>query len=253
MTELSNVFKAFANLPADDADDLHNWVTKSCHPRDVPNYEDAHLDILRLWLRAATGIQWVRGYEEGSRDSVDPDFAPTEGQYGTVHFIRPDETDRANIISMELDEASGDFCQISYVPMDYIYQLEVFRDAGEGNNREEYANVQKPIGSAVDPLMHLRARLELPIFQSALTEYCLYLEDAPLRVLTNIPAIVQGGYERRATAQLRVLALVSGSIRVPGSNQIDLEFCDRVPTSALTIDANTAETLKGLCTEVDNI
>ncbi len=251
MTELSNVFSVFDNLPAQDADDLHDWITKSCHPRDVPNYEDAHINIMLLWLRAATGVHWVRGYEEGSRDNVDSGFAPTEGQYGTLTLIRADETDRANVIKTELNEPSGDFCQISYVPMDFIYQLEVFRDAGEGNNREEYGDIQRPIGSAIDPLMHLRARLELPIFQRALNEYCLYLEDSPLRVLTNIPVIVQGGYERRATAQLRVLALVSGSIRVPGANQIDLEFCDRVSTSSLTVDLNTADELQGECAQVD--
>ena len=246
MSELSVAFEAFENLPAADADDLHNWITRSCHKRDVPNYEDAHVDIMRLWLRAVTGIQWVRGYEEGSRDGVDAAFNPTEGQYGTVHFLRPEESDRANYIRSERDD-SGDFCQISYVPMDYIYRLEIFRDAGEGNNNEEYADVQRPIGSAIDPFVHLRARLELPIFQQALQEYCMYLEEVPFRVLTNNPEVIQGGYERRAIGEIRVLALVSGSIRVPGFDQIDLEFCDSVGTDPLSIDADTADSLVGDC------
>jgi len=246
MAELTSIFDVFNGLPAADAADAHDWVTKNCDELGVPNYEDAHVDIIRFWLRALTGINWHRAFEHGARDNVDENFTEKDGQFGTVHFMRMEEGDQ--LPSIENKRApSGDFCQVSSVPTTYIYRLEVYRDAGGATAWQENSVIQAPIGSAVDVFKRVMTRLQLPIFQEALRQYCIEYFDQPLRLLPNIPVEVNSRYERRAIADLTVDTVITGSIRVPGADDIEVEFCDELGAQPLIINDETKDLISGSC------
>lgn len=221
--KITDMFEVFQGLPALDDTDLARWVTRSCAKRDVANYEDALLDVVRVWLHALTGVSFVRAYEHGDRDEVVN--GSKDGQYGTVHLLRAEATRYADKMVMSQNEG-GDFCQISATPLRFVFRVEVFREAGQANNQQAHDVVQTPMGSAPDPFLHAIPRLRLTIFKQALAEYCLQLEDEPMRLLTNIPEMVNSRYERRAMAELSIVGHVSGSIRVPGANAVEWGFCD---------------------------
>jgi hypothetical protein len=216
MAYLTNIFKTFERLPAASDQDLQDWVTLNCAPRNVADYEDSHVNVIRAWMYALTGIPWYRAYEHGARPNA---------QYGTVHFSRVNElTSYSERVEYEQRE-NGDFCKIIKTPVEFVYILSVYRETGEATNQQEPTINDQPIFSAPDPLLQAKARAGLSIFQNALREYCLQYRDNPFGFITNLPQEITGRYEHRATTELRIIAFLTGSVRIVGAHEVNVNFC----------------------------
>lgn len=239
--EAFNAFQAFADyqsiVGAPD-NEVSRLLQEQCGELTTGNWEDQMLTNLTRVFRFATGVPWVRGWENAARPDETLTGVP-DGQYGTIYLLEatPKGTPcrvQENVVNAEApDGFSKDFCERWSQQWCFTFQLDVYRDAGVANRSQENTDIQGPIGSAFDVLSRLQMRLHHTPFRDALKEKGIQYQSRMLSMLRSMPREVQGTWETRANTELTVFAQVTDTMRIPGippNTEVDvgLDECDPV-------------------------
>ncbi len=234
-----NAFKCYQDLLGATDEQLCLLLARGCTDAPLVSYQDAFTALLVRVFGLATGIPWVRAYEQGHR----PDEAATgvhDGQYGTIHMLSFEQAMSEPLRTWELPENEQDICECIALHGKYTFQLDVYRDAGAAVRCPQGEAVQRPTGSAIDVLMRLLLRMQFNIFRDALQERCIQYGSRPIQGIQNIPELVKETWESRATANLELFASPSTSMQLPAASnycEIPLELCapDDVPVPEPTV------------------
>ena len=212
---LSERFPAYAclkDIAGASEGELTDWLSLSVDEEPVANYEDAVLECLISWLRAVTGVPWVRGFEDGARPS---------GQYGTVCILR---TDSIGCKTRSCREFKGDLVETISQPVRISVQLDAYRDSGRASNCEESDAIQKPLGSAPDVLNRLRLRMCHQAHRDALADYGLSFDGEGIEAVNTAPTQRQNDWEWRASADFALLGTQCSTMRVNALRSVPLEL-----------------------------
>ena len=215
---------------------LMQMIAYACGDLPFANYEDAFLEVLLRYFRHISGVPWVRAWQQGARptDQSTDGFIPANGQYGTIQLLSFEPHSIPSHTYESRADADGqpiatDVCEMISMSGKYVFQLDVYRDAGEGNrNQQGGATAQTPTGSAFDVLIRIRTRMHHFINKMALRQYCIQHKDSALTGITNLTGVlVQETYEGRSTARFECYAQPASKMRlpvIPSSEFIEFEF-----------------------------
>jgi hypothetical protein len=223
MTPVQNfsAFKDLQELTGATDSEIEAMLVYGCKQSPAANFEDVVTEHLLRLFRAITGVQWIRGWEQGAR----PD-----GQFATVwlygsKMIGPPEVEYVTVIDGATNTVLPDLCEVVYQHIQYQFQLDSYRDNGAGNRNQDGAVQQGPKFSAVDVLTRLTTAFGHSRFRDALREQCLYLNSKPFGDIRNLAKpLVQNTYEGRANVDFFVHVRTMSSLRSPAYGNIDWGF-----------------------------
>lgn len=220
----SDAFAAFKDLQdltdATDAE-IMGMLAFGCKAGVAANFEDVLTEHLLRLFRHITGVDWVRGWEQGAR----PDK-----QYGTIWLygaktIGAAEVEYAKVLDSTTGEEFQDLCEVVYQTFEFQFQLDVWRDSGVPNRNQEITSTTSPRLSAHDVVVRLITAFGHPRFRSALAEQCVYLGSPPFGATRNLAKEMrQNTFESRATVDFFVRVRPISSLRSPTFEDVDWGF-----------------------------
>jgi hypothetical protein len=223
-------FAAFQDLKdltqATDAE-LAGMLAFGCSPSLPVSYEDVVTEHIMRLFRHITGVDWVRGWEQGAR----PDK-----QYGTIWMfgaktVGSYEIEYQRVINGATSMVLPDLCEVSYQTFEYQFQLDVYRDNGTANRNQDITTITGPRLSAVDVMLRLITAMGHPRFREALAEKCIYLGSPTFGPIRNLAKpMIKSTYEGRASVDFYVRVRPISSLRSPTFGTVDWGFV--CPTDA---------------------
>lgn len=220
----ADAFAAFQDLKdltqASDAE-LAGMLAYGPMATPIANYEDAVTERLLRLFRAITGVPWIRGWEHGAR--------PT-GQYGTIwlystKLIGLPTVELARVIQGSTNTVLTDLCEVARQPIEYRFQLDVYRDGGAATRNQQGASDTAPRLSAADVLLRLAIAANLTRVRQALSDACLAFGSPAFGQVRNLAKeLAKNTYETHANVDLYIRAAPVASMRSPTYGVVDWGF-----------------------------
>jgi hypothetical protein len=220
----SEAFAAFTDLQDATAatdEQLKGMLAFGCKAGIAANFEDVMTEQLIRLFRHITGVQWIRGWEQGAR----PD-----AQHATVWLygakpIGSGEVEYQEVFNSQTNALETDLCEVVYQTFEYQFQLDVFGDSGVPSRNQELADTTGPRLSAADVLTRLITAFGHPRFRAALAESCLFLGYPPFGIVRNYAKpLIQNTNESRAGVDFFIRARPISSLRSPTFSNVDWGF-----------------------------
>lgn len=213
-------FKDLQELTQATDEQIEQMLIYGCAAAPDANYEDVITQHLLRLFRHITGVDWVRGWEQGAR----PDK-----QFATIWLYALKVQGTSEVEYAKVYDANNvllpDLCEIVYQHVQYQFQLDVYRDNGVSNRNQEITTQSGPRYSAVDVLTRLITALAHPRFRRALAEKCVHLGTPAFGQVRNFAKpLVQNTFESRAGADFFVTVRTASSLRSPAFGNIDWGF-----------------------------
>lgn len=217
-TEAFAAYKCLQDLTQATDAEVASMLVYGCKAGEPANFEDVVTQHLLRLFRHITGVDWIRGWEQGARP--DKQYS-TIWLYGAKTVGQP-EVEYHNVYRASDGVLLDDLCEVVYQTFEYQFQLDSYRDNGLPNRQQEIAAAGGPQYSAFDVLTRLIAALGHPRHRAALAEKCVYLGSPAFGQVRNYAKpIIQNTFEGRAGVDFFVRVRPISSIRAPTFDTID--------------------------------
>lgn len=212
-------YKDLQDLTQATDEEISGMLIYGCRIGEPANFEDVVTQHLLRLFRHITGVDWIRGWEQGVRP--DKQYA-TLWLYAAKTIGQP-EVEYHPVIDATTGERLDDYCEVVYQTFEYQFQLDSYRDNGVPNRQQEVAaNPTAPRYSAFDVLTKLITALGHPRHRSALAEKCVFLGSPAFGQVRNFAKpLMQNTFEGRAGVDFFVRVKPISSMRAPTFGSVD--------------------------------